>query len=78
MEPRKLYRSESDRMLAGVCGGLANYLRLDSTVVRLAFILLILLGGHGLLIYLLLWILMPIEPRVLSAPVSNTNPSNPA
>ncbi len=54
METSKLYRSQTDKMLGGVCGGLASYLGLDSTVVRLIFALLFLLAGHGLLIYLIL------------------------
>jgi phage shock protein C len=58
----KLYRSQSDKMLAGVCGGLGQYLGIDSTFVRLFFVLLGLAGqGAGVLIYLLLWILLPVE-----------------
>jgi phage shock protein C len=58
----KLYRSRSDKMLAGVCGGLGQYLAIDSTFVRLFFILLGFAGqGAGVLIYLLLWILLPVE-----------------
>ncbi|HMD90366.1 MAG TPA: PspC domain-containing protein [Anaerolineaceae bacterium] len=68
METRKLYRSRSDKMLAGVCSGLARYLNLDTTVVRLLFVLLLFLGGHGLLIYLILWILMPVEAVLAPAP----------
>ena len=71
METRKLYRSRSDKMLAGVCSGLARYLNLDTTVVRLLFVLLFFLGGHGLLIYLILWILMPVEPALAPAPYMN-------
>jgi phage shock protein C len=56
---RKLYRSRTDRTIAGVCGGLAEYFGLDSTVVRLVFVIMFLLGGHGLLVYLILWVLMP-------------------
>ena len=56
-----LYRSESDKMLGGVCGGLANYLSLDTTLVRLFFALLVLGSGIGLIVYLALWIIMPSE-----------------
>lgn len=56
-----LFRSESDRYLAGVCGGIAAYFELDSTLVRLAFIAIILLGGSGILIYLILWLIIPAE-----------------
>lgn len=61
MESRKLYRSESDRMVAGVCSGLGKYLNIDPTIVRLIFVLMFLLGGHGLLVYVILWIVMPVE-----------------
>jgi len=58
----RLYRSRTDRMLGGVCGGLARYLCIDATLVRLFFILLALGGnGIGVLIYLLLWIIAPLE-----------------
>jgi phage shock protein PspC (stress-responsive transcriptional regulator) len=60
-EPRgSLYRDESDKMLGGVCSGLASYLRIDSTIVRLVFALLTLGGfGTGFLIYVVLWIVLP-------------------
>ncbi len=61
MENRKLSRSESDRMVAGVCSGLGKYLNIDPTIVRLIFVLMFLLGGHGLLVYIILWIVMPVE-----------------
>ena len=54
-----LYRSESDQMLGGVCGGLGDYLSLDPTLVRLFFALLFFGSGIGLLAYLALWIIMP-------------------
>jgi phage shock protein PspC (stress-responsive transcriptional regulator) len=56
-----LYRSETDRMLGGVCGGLGIYLGIDSTLVRLFFALLFFGNGIGLLAYLALWIIMPSE-----------------
>lgn len=62
MNTRRLYRSNSNRMIAGVCGGLGEYLNLDPTVVRLIFVLLFLLAGHGLLIYLILMLLVPLAP----------------
>jgi phage shock protein C len=45
---RKLYRSKTDRVLAGVCGGLAQYFNLDATLIRVLFVLLAVLGGSGL------------------------------
>ena len=59
-----LYRSESDRMLGGVCGGLGDYLSLDPTLVRLFFALLFFGSGIGLLAYLALWIIMPSQSSV--------------
>ncbi|MEJ6952553.1 PspC domain-containing protein [Natronospora cellulosivora (SeqCode)] len=56
---KKLYRSVTDRMLGGVCGGLANYFDIDSTIVRLVFVLLFLGFGSGLLAYIIAWILIP-------------------
>ena len=56
-----LYRSRSDRMIAGVCGGLAKRFNISSTWVRLAFVLIVFLGGAGFLLYLILWIIMPQE-----------------
>ncbi len=67
MENRKLSRSKSDRMVAGVCSGLGKYLNIDTTIVRLIFVLMFLLGGHGLLIYIILWIVMPVETLTQSA-----------
>jgi phage shock protein C len=55
---KRLCRS-SQRMLAGVCGGIAEYLGWDPTMVRLGWIILTLLGGSGILIYLILWLVMP-------------------
>jgi phage shock protein C len=60
---RRLYRSRTDRKLAGVCGGLAQYFNTDATPIRVLFVVLALLGGPGLVIYLLMWILVPEEPE---------------
>ncbi len=59
---KRLYRSRNQAMLGGVCGGIAEYANLDPTIVRLIFVLLALLGGHGILVYLILWLVIPIEP----------------
>jgi len=66
MENRRLTRCESDRMVAGVCSGLGRYLNIDPTIVRLIFVLMFLLGGHGLLVYIILWIVMPSEAKLQS------------
>jgi phage shock protein C len=57
-----LYRSKTNRKLAGVCGGLAQYFNLDATLIRVLFVVLAVLGGSGLVIYLAMWILVPKEP----------------
>ncbi|MGC9358591.1 MAG: PspC domain-containing protein [Anaerolineae bacterium] len=60
----KLYRSREDSMIAGVCGGLARYLGIDSTLVRLFFVLLVLGEGMGVLLYVILWLIMPPAEKV--------------
>ncbi|HEY4692816.1 MAG TPA: PspC domain-containing protein [Bellilinea sp.] len=62
MEPKRLFRSRTDTMLGGVCAGLAKYFTLDPTVVRLIFVLLFIMAGQGLLLYLILWLVVPLEP----------------
>lgn len=61
MADAKLMRSQEDRYFAGVCGGIAAYLGVDSVFVRLAFVLLTFASGMGLLLYLILLVLMPKE-----------------
>ncbi len=56
---KKLMRSTDDRMIAGVAAGVAEYLNIDPVLVRILFVLLALAGGPGLLIYLILWLVMP-------------------
>ena len=56
---KRLMRSQNDRMVAGVAAGLAEYFSIDPAIVRLLFVLLTVMGGHGLLIYLILWLVMP-------------------
>ncbi len=60
---RKLYRSRTDRKLAGVCSGLANYLSVDATLIRVIFIALAVLGGAAVPIYLAMWVIVPNEPQ---------------
>lgn len=64
--PRKLYRSRSDRSIAGVCGGLARYLGTDPLAIRLITLFLILFGGLSIWAYILLWVIVPEEPLNLS------------
>lgn len=58
----KLYRSKNNRKLAGVCGGLGEYLGADPTIMRVLFIVLAVFGGAGLIIYLAMWLIVPQQP----------------
>jgi phage shock protein PspC (stress-responsive transcriptional regulator) len=67
---KKLYRSRNDKMVAGICGGLAKYFDVDSTLVRLLMVLFV-LTGVGLIAYLIAWIVVPFDSReVVSDKVS--------
>lgn len=60
---RRLYRSRNNRMVAGVAGGLAEYLGIDPTIIRIILVLLALPGGiPGTLLYILFWAIVPLEP----------------
>ena len=58
---KKLMRKRSDQMIFGVASGIADYLNIDPVIVRLLFVLMALTGGHGILVYLILTIIMPEE-----------------
>jgi phage shock protein PspC (stress-responsive transcriptional regulator) len=58
---KRLYRIREGRVVAGVCAGLAAYFGIDPTLVRLAFALLTIFGGAGVLVYLVAWIVIPEE-----------------
>lgn len=73
MSENRLTRSEEDRVIAGVCGGIANYLDVESVWVRVLFGLLILASGMGLVIYLVLWFIMPLEATVGGTAVLKEN-----
>ena len=60
---KKLYKSTTDKKVCGVCGGIAEYLNVDSTVIRLICMLAILFAGAGLLAYLIAAIIMPTNPE---------------
>lgn len=59
--PSRLYRSTTNRMIAGVAGGLGEYFNIDPTIIRIIFILLTLFNGIGLVVYILMWIIVPTE-----------------
>lgn len=58
---KRLCRSSNDKQLGGVCGGLAEYLELDPSLVRIAAILFLFIGGTGLLAYLVAWVVIPMD-----------------
>lgn len=64
---KKLTRSRRDKKIAGVCGGFAEYLDLDATLVRLIWLMLAFFGGWGVIGYLIAWIIMPEEPEKQAA-----------
>jgi phage shock protein C len=69
MDPsEKLYRSRTNRQVAGVCGGLAERFNVDPTVMRVLFVVLAILGGSGILLYIALWIIVPEQPPAGGAP----------
>jgi phage shock protein C len=61
-EQKKLYRSRDDRMIGGVCGGLADYFDVDPTLIRVAVVLLFLMYGVGVIPYLIMCVVVPEEP----------------
>jgi phage shock protein C len=62
LEKRRFARSSGDKKIAGVCAGVARYFDLDSSLVRALWLLCVLLGGCGLIAYVVLWIVMPLDP----------------
>lgn len=58
---KRLYRSRKDKMIAGVCGGLADYFKIDPSVIRIIFVVFLLFGGSALLVYLVMWAVIPFK-----------------
>ncbi len=69
---KKLYKSNTDKKLAGVCGGIAEYFDIDSTLVRLIWVIIILAAGTGILAYIIAAIVMP-DPPVNYDPYRDIN-----
>jgi len=66
-EPKRLYRSDSEKLIGGVCGGIAEYFGLDPTLVRLGYIVLsIFTVFSGVLAYLIMWIVIPSSKKRLN------------
>lgn len=65
---RRLQRSRTEKMLAGVCGGLGEYFDIDPTIVRVLWVAVTLMGGAGVIAYLILWVIVPLESPGPSTP----------
>ncbi|MDF2866271.1 MAG: putative stress-responsive transcriptional regulator [Clostridia bacterium] len=65
MDVKKLCRSNKNKIFCGVCGGIAEYLNIDPSVVRVLWVLFACLGGSGLLAYLIIAVIMPDSSRVI-------------
>ena len=61
---KKLYLSNTDRKIAGVCGGLGEYFNKDATLFRIIFVLLVCVGGFGLIAYLVMWLIIPRKSKI--------------
>ena len=75
MTTKRLYRPRNERMIAGVCAGIGNYMNIDPTLVRLAVLLLAVWGGGGILAYFIAWIVISEEP--LGSSATDMMPVNP-
>jgi phage shock protein C len=64
-------------MIGGVCGGLADYFDIDPTLIRLVFVILFFTPLHGVLVYLILWIITPVAPLGYPTQTTQTPPSEP-
>ena len=69
---KRLVRSSTDKKIAGVCGGLADYFDIDATILRICWLLAFLCAGTGLLAYIILWIALPVAPTGM-APASTAS-----
>lgn len=75
---KRLYRSRGDRRVAGVCAGIADYLGVDATLVRIVWVLLALAGGPGVLFYILFAVVVPEEPEFVPASAEKPKRDAPA
>ena len=73
MEQSRLYRSQSNSVIGGVCGGLGDYLNTDPILFRIIFAIVFFVGGSGLLVYIVLWIVIPLEEPPIINTFKNSN-----
>lgn len=70
---KRLYRSKKEQMLGGICGGLAEYIDVDPSIIRLVFVVLIVLsGGLFLLVYIAAWVIVPVSPEESMSQTTST------
>ncbi len=72
---KKLYRSRQERMIGGVCGGIADYFGIDPTLIRVAFVVFALAGGPGFIAYIIMLLIVPEEPSATEAVVEAVEPA---
>lgn len=65
MTSNKLYLSDTDKKIAGVCGGLSDYFDIDSTIIRIVWLVASLTFGTGIILYIAFWIVVPREKNIL-------------
>ena len=75
---KRLYRSRKEVMIAGVCGGMAEYFDIDPVIVRILTVLLVFAGGAAILVYLLGWLIIPKAPEGAEASTVTENPASEA
>lgn len=79
---KRLYRSHKEKMIGGVCGGLAEYFDIDPVLIRILFVVAVFAGGSGILAYIICWIIIPEQPyTVPMSPATDSSqppPSQPA
>ena len=71
---KRLYRSHKEKMIGGVCGGLAEYFDIDPVFVRILFVVAVFAGGSGVLGYIICWIIIPEQPYIVPAPAVTDAP----
>lgn len=74
MNNQRLYRSQTNKVFAGVCGGLAEYFDVDPVVIRILFVLMVLFGGTGIILYIAAIFIVPKKPFIFGEPTAGTAP----
>ncbi|MBO7646745.1 MAG: PspC domain-containing protein [Bacteroidales bacterium] len=75
MSTKKLYLSQTDKKIAGVCGGIAEYLDVDATVIRIIFLVALICASFGFWAYIIVWIAAPKGPEEPGTLNQNSNPN---